>query len=218
MNEHFKRIWDYIPEYIELQNELKKAEPFQFTKEDNMQNINGQWVDVDAIEKLRDHYDQELDASDWCDFDAETDESYELTMEIRKAQYDEMIDSIYTLKQKYTWASRHAKKLEEDKKDLIDEIHELKDFIDELQQYIIGQEYMPGWFGYLEMNDDLTEYEQDGVLADHQLPFSYESLDKLYTIGITRPMLVEYTKKKYMEWKEKEKNGIQLDIEGSTEE
>ena len=25
MNEHFKRIWDYIPEYIELQNELKKA-------------------------------------------------------------------------------------------------------------------------------------------------------------------------------------------------
>ena len=212
MNEHFKRIWDYIPEYIELQDELKKAEPFQFTKEDNMQNINGQWVDTDAIEKLRGYYDAQLDASDWCDFDAETDEGYELTMEIRKAQYDNMIDNMYNLKQRLTYASRHAKKSEEDKKDLIDEIHDLKDFIDQLQEYIIGQAYMAGWFDCLEKNDDLEEYKQDGVLADHQLPFSYESLDKLYTVGITRPMLVEFAKKKYMEWKaNKESEGEEIE-------
>ena len=212
MNEHFKRIWDYIPEYIELQNELKKAEPFQFTKEDNMQNINGQWVDTDAIEKLRGYYDAQLDASDWCDFDTETDEGYELTMEIRKAQYDNMIDNMYNLKQRLTYASRHAKKSEEDKKDLIDEIHDLKDFIDQLQEYIIGQAYMVGWLDCLEKNDDLEEYKQDGVLADHQLPFSYESLDKLYTVGITRPMLVEFAKKKYMEWKaNKESEGEEIE-------
>lgn len=175
-----------------------------------MQNINGQMVDVDAIEKLRGYYDAQLDASDWCDFGNEDDE--EMTFEIRKAQYDYMIDSIYTLKQKYTWASRHAKKLEEDKKDLIDEIHELKNFIDELQQYIIGERYISGWFDCLEKNNDLTEYEQDGVPADHQLPFSYDSLDKLYTIGITRPMLVEFAMKKYMEWKaNKESEGEEIE-------
>ena len=180
-----------------------------------MQNINGQWVDTDAIEKLRGYYDAQLDASEWC-FDVQEDEDF--TIEIRKAQYDYMIDSIYNLKQRSTYASRHAKKLEEDKEDLIDEIHELKSFIDQLQEYIIGREYMPGWFDCLDKNDDLTEYEQNGVPVDHQLPFSYESLDKLYTIGITRPMLVEYAKKKYQEWKEKENEGIQLDTEGSTEE
>lgn len=181
-----------------------------------MQNINGQLVDVDAIEKLHDYYDRELDASDWCDFGNEDDE--EMTFEIRKAQYDSMVENMYSLKQRLTYASRHAKKLEENKEDLIDEIHELKSFIDELQQYIIGERYISGWFDYLEKNGDLTEYEQDGLLADHQLPFSYESLDKLYTVGITRPMLVEFAKKKYMEWKEKENEGIQLDTEGSTEE
>ena len=180
-----------------------------------MQNINGQMVDTDAIEKLRGYYDAQLDASEWCDFGNVEDE--DRTIEIRKAQYDTMVDNMYNLKQRLTYASRHAKKLEEDKEDLIDEIHELKSFIDELQEYIIGQEYISGWFDCLEKNDDLTEYEQDGVLADHQLPFSYESLDRLYTIGITRPMLVEFAKKTYQEWKEKE-NGIQLDAEGNAEE
>ena len=180
-----------------------------------MQNINGQLVDVDAIEKLRGYYDAQLDASEWC-FDVQEDEDF--TIEIRKAQYDYMIDSIYNLKQRLTYASRHAKKLEEDKEDLIDEIHELKSFIDELQEYIIGQEYMSGWFDCLEKDGDLEEYEQDKLPAEHQLPFSYESLDKLYTIGITRPMLVEFAKKKYQEWKEKENEGIQLDTEGNAEE
>lgn len=179
-----------------------------------MQNINGQMVDTDAIEKLRGYYDAQLDASEWCDFDNEADE--DMTIEIRKAQYDNMVDNMYNLKQRLTYASRHAKKLEEDKEDLIDEIHELKSFIDELQEHIIGQEYMPGWFDCLEKNDDLTEYEQDGVPAGHQLPFDYDSLDKLYTLGITRPMLVEYAKKKYMEWKEKE-NGIQLESTNESE-
>ena len=177
-----------------------------------MQNINGQWVDTDAIEKLRGYYDAQLDASEWCDFDAETDESYNLTIEIRKSQYDTMVDNMYNLKQRLTYASRHAKKLEGDKEDLIDEIHELKSFIDELQEYIIKEQYMPGWFDCLEKNDDLTEYEQNGLLADHQLPFSYESLDRLYTIGITRPMLVEFAKKKYQEWKaNKESEGEEIE-------
>ena len=177
-----------------------------------MQNINGQMVDTEAIEKLRGYYDAQLDASEWCDFDAETDESYNLTIEIRKAQYDTMVDNMYNLKQRLTYASRHAKKLEEDKEDLIDEIHELKSFIDELQEYIIGQEYISGWFDCLEKNDDLTEYEQDGVPADHQLPFGYDSLDRLYTIGITRPMLVEFAKKKYQEWKaNKESEGEEIE-------
>ena len=182
-----------------------------------MQNINGQMVDTDAIEKLRGYYDAQLDASDWCDFGNEDDE--DMTFEIRKAQYDAMVENMYNLKQRLTYASRHAKSLEEDKEDLIDEIHYLKEFIDELQQYIIGQEFMSGWFDCLEKNDDLTEYEQDGVLADHQMPFSYDSMDKLYELGITRPMLVKFAKDKYQEWKEKEKNeGIQLDAERSTEE
>ena len=177
-----------------------------------MQNINGQMVDTDAIEKLRGYYDAQLDASEWCDFDAETDEGYNLTIEIRKSQYDTMVDNMYNLKQRLTYASRHAKKLEEDKEDLIDEIHELKSFIDQLQEYIIGQEYISGWFDCLEKNDDLTEYEQNGVLADHQLPFGYDSLDRLYTIGITRPMLVEFAKKKYQEWKaNKESEGEEIE-------
>ena len=177
-----------------------------------MQNINGQMVDTEAIEKLRGYYDAQLDASEWCDFDAETDEGYNLTIEIRKSQYDTMVDNMYNLKQRLTYASRHAKKLEEDKEDLIDEIHELKSFIDELQEYIIKEQYMPGWFGCLEKDDDLTEYEQDGVLTDHQLPFIYGSLNKLYTIGITRPMLVEFAKKQYMEWKaNKESEGEEIE-------
>ena len=179
-----------------------------------MQNINGQWVDTDAIEKLRGYYDAQLDASDWCDFGNEDDE--DMTIEIRKAQYDSMIENIYNLKQRLTYASRHAKNLEEDKKDLIDEIHYLKEFIDELQQYIIGQAYMAGWFDCLEKNDDLEEYEQDGVLADHQLPFTSDSLDNLYELGITRPMLVKFAKDKYQEWKEKE-NGVQLESANESE-
>ena len=211
MKEDYEKIWDALREFGRRLTGIPK--------EDNMQNINGQMVDTDKIEALRGYYDAQLDASDWCDFDAETDENYELTMEIRKSQYDTMVDSMYNLKQRLTYASRHAKGLEEDKEDLIDEIHYLKEFIDELQQYIIGQEFMSGWFDCLEKNDDLTEYEQDGVLADHQMPFSYDSMDKLYELGITRPMLVKFAKDKYQEWKEKEKNeGIQLDAERSTEE
>ena len=98
------------------------------------------------------------------------------------------------------------------RKGSIDEIHDLKDFIDQLQVYIIGQEYMSGWFDCLEKNGDLTEYEQDGVLADHQMPFSYDSMDKLYTLGITRPMLVKFAKDKYQEWKtSEEKEGEEIE-------
>ena len=179
-----------------------------------MQNINGQMVDNDAIEKLRGYYDAQLDASDWCDFGNEDDE--DITFEIRKAQYDSMIENIYNLKQRLTYASRHAKELEEDKEDLIDEIHYLKEFIDELQQYIIGQEYMSWWFASLKKNDDLEEYEQDGVPADHQLPFTSDSMDKLYELGITHPMLVKFAKDKYREWKEKEKNE-RVQLESGTE-
>ena len=38
-----------------------------------MQNINGQMVDVDAIERLRDHFDRELDQEEGEYYDEEED-------------------------------------------------------------------------------------------------------------------------------------------------
>lgn len=177
-----------------------------------MQNINGQMVDVDAIEKLRGYYDAQLDASEWCDFDAETDESYDLTMEIRKAQYDTMVDSLYNLKQRLTYASRHAKGLEEDKKDLIDEIHYLKEFIDELQQYILEEEFMSGWFEYLVKNGDIKAYKEDGLLSYSALPFYQDKVDELIDKGISMTVIQDYARKKYQEWKaNKEKEGEEIE-------
>ena len=202
MNEHFKRIWDYIPEYIELQNELKK--------EGNMQNINGKMVDTDAIEKLRGYYDAQLDASDWCDFGNEDDE--DMTIEIRKAQYDSMIENIYNLKQRLTYASRHAKGLEEENQTLRDKLVKFED-------YILEQSYVEGFFDFLELTGDLTEYENDGFIPDENLPYLDSALNDLYRIGIERYTLVGFAKLKYAEWKKEELNeDIQADQAQTTED
>jgi len=197
MKEDYEKIWDALREFGRRLTGIPK--------EDNMQNINGQWVDTDAIEKLRGYYDAQLDASEWCDFDAETDESYDLTMEIRKAQYDSMIDNMYNLKQRLTYASRHVKGLEEENQTLRNKLVAFED-------YILERSYLDGLFDYLKLTGDLTEYENDGFIPDENLPYLDSALNDLYRIGIERYTLVGFAKLKYAEWKKEELNeDIQAD-------
>lgn len=162
-----------------------------------MQNINGQWVDVDAIESNRNYYDRDFDASEWCDFGNEDDE--DMTIEIRKAQYDGMIDSMYTLKQQYTWASRLADHR-------MNEIVDLKEQIIELQTALLDDQYMSTWFECLVKNGDIKAYEEDGLLSYSALPFYPDKVDELIDKGISMTVIQDYARKKYQEWKEKEKN------------
>ena len=204
MKEDYEKIWDALREFGRRLTGIPK--------EDNMQNINGQMVDTDKIEALRGYYDAQLDASEWCDFDAETDESYNLTMEIRKAQYDSMIDNMYNLKQRLTYASRHAKELEEENQTLRNKLVAFED-------YILERSYLDGLFDYLKLTGDLTEYENDGFIPDENLPYLDSTLNDLYRIGIERYTLVGFAKLKYAEWKKEELNeDVQADQAQTTED
>lgn len=167
-----------------------------------MQNINGQWVDVDAIESNRNYYDRDFDASDWC-FDVEEDEDF--TIEIRKAQYDYMIDGMYTLKQQYTWARRMAD-------NRMNEIIDLKEQVLELQTALLDGHYMSTWFDCLVKNGDIKAYEEDGLLSYSALPFYQDKVDDLIDKGISMTVIQDYARKKYQEWKaNKEKEGEEIE-------
>ena len=159
-----------------------------------MQNINGQMVDVDAIEKLHNYYDSELDCEDWVGIDGDGDDDHNLTMEIRKAQYDYMVESIHTLKQRYVYASRHADKLKEQN-------DELKEQIQTIYQSIMESNYQRNWFASLEKGNRLGNYENGDALGYFELPFYSDDVDKMIEIGISKAQLEDFAHKKYEEWK-----------------
>lgn len=173
-----------------------------------MQNINGQWVDTGAIDRLHAYYDKELDGAEWCGFDEELDEDF--TMEIRKAQYDQMIDSVYVFKQKYTHAKRQCDRL-------INENVDLKSQLCEAYNYILESIYMTGWFDCLKKNHELDNYEDDdAALTYSDLPFMNDNIEKVMQFGVDMVMLRSFATKKYKEWK-KDNEGIQLDAAGEEE-
>ena len=172
-----------------------------------MQNINGQMVDVDAIERLHNYYDSELDCEEWVGIDGDGDDDHNLTMEIRKAQYDYMVDSIYTLKQRYVYASRHADKLKEQN-------DELKEQINTIYQSLMEKFYADTWFDSLVKNERIEVYEEGRELGWFELPFYSADIEVMQSVGLSKAVMCEFAHKKYEEWKNER---VQLESDTETE-
>lgn len=170
-----------------------------------MKNINGQMVDVDAIEKLHEYYDSELDCEDWVGIDGDGDDDHNLTMEIRKSQYDYMVDSIHNLKQRYVYASRHADKLKEQN-------DELKEQINTIYQSLMENTYADTWFNTMDKNGRIDAYERGRELGWYELPFYSADIETMEAVGLSKAVMCDFAHKKYEEWKaeqEEEKAGEQ---------
>ena len=170
-----------------------------------MQNINGQMVDVDAIEKLHDYYDSELDCEEWVGADGDADDDVYLTMEIRKSQYDCMVDSIRTLKQRYVYAERYADTL-------IKENDELKEQINTIYQTLMNKFYANTWFDSLAKNERIEVYEEGRELGWYELPFYSQDVEVMQAVGLSKAVMCEFAHKKYEEWKNE-----RVQLESNTE-
>lgn len=160
-----------------------------------MQNINGQMVDVDAIEKLRNYYDTQLDAEAWVGTDGDADDDANLTMEVRKSQYDYMVNSIYVLKQRYVYAERDADKLKEQN-------DELKEQINTIYQSLMENTYADTWFNTMDKNGRIDAYERGRELGWYELPFYSADIEVMQAVGLSKAVMCEFAHKKYEEWKD----------------
>lgn len=172
-----------------------------------MQNINGQMVDVDAIERLHNYYDSELDCEDWVGIDGDGDDDHNLTMEIRKSQYDYMVESIHTLKQRFVYAERHADKLKEQNDGL-------KEQIVNIYALVMENHFNGSWFDLLSKNNKLGAYEEGNKLDWYALPFYSDDIDAMLSMGISMTELNDFAHKKYKEWKNER---VQLESDTETE-
>lgn len=159
-----------------------------------MQIINGQMVNAEAIERLHEYYDSELDCEEWVGIDGDADDDADLTIELRKAQYDYMVDSIHTLKQRFVYASRHAELL-------CKENDELKEQINTIYQSLMEKFYADTWFDTLLKDGRIDDYEKGSELGWYELPFYSHDVEVMQEAGLSKAVMCEFAHKKYEEWK-----------------
>jgi hypothetical protein len=164
-------------------------------------------VDVDAIERLHNYYDSELDCEEWTGIDGDGDDDHNLTMEIRKSQYDYMVESIHTLKQRFVYAERHADKLKEQN-------DELKEQIQTIYQSLMENTYADTWFNTMDKNGRIDAYERGRELGWYELPFYSADIEVMQAVGLSKAVMCEFAHKKYEEWKNER---VQMESDTETE-
>lgn len=152
-----------------------------------IQNINGQMVDIEAIENLRDYQDKELDPYNWVHLEDGDDDG---TVEISLQKYDYLVDSITTLLQRYTYAVRHVKYLKE-------EIEDLKALINTIHQDELERNYGAYWFKH----DWVRKSFESGCVDKMDMPFTEEAMNVFISHGMNFSEIKDFAFKKYEEWK-----------------